>query len=1516
MRAQHVSADIGSYINARLDERIASKKLKVRDDELRKEISNTLVDKADGMFQWINCQIDHLCKFKTHNTIREALKSLPKTLEDTYLRILQSIDEDYAETVRKLLMWLVRGARELTLKELASAIAIDPRAENENLDIDDQMDPEDIVGLCSSLLVVSDENKVSLAHFTVKEFLTSPRLKQTMGGYYIGDEDVHTELTEVCLTYLGYRDFDRRPLASVDEVVSFLDQFGFLEYASKSWAIHAHKATPSENLIHGLVEQLFHSSAKNRSNYDLWLQVYHLQYRRNTLNMTPPIHASPLYYASLFGLPKVVESLLDQGAEPTLGNDKKDDPLFACATEGHADVIEILLKRCFEGEAKEKLGRYLYSAASKGHGKAVEVFLKSGAPIESKGGKYGTPLQVSALEGHVGCVDVLLRSGANLRAVDTRFGMPLAAAAEKGHRQVAQLLLDSGAPVNGRGGWYSTPLVSAIVGKDDSIIHKMLDNGANVNIQGGRHDCALMAAAALGRIDLVKKLIDLGAKVNDENDKGADALHSACCAGRLDVVELLLASGADVNAKGGKHRNALNAASAEGHLAIVQRLLAAGADAHANDPHYGNCLQAAAFSGYKDIVRVLVEAGVDVNEEGGVRGTALVSAASSGDIEMIDLLVKLGVPTGSTDDTLNALAIATWKQNKPLIQHMLDLGAEVDSSDDFAQVKQENWTPLSIAAFKGNIILVEMFLGLGADVNAEAGIHGTALIAAIDSDHCNHKVVEALLAAGADFNEGVDPEDRTHAGSALVAAVRRADIKAITILLHYGVDVNMVNDSLYSPLMEAVNMANDTIIDMLIEKGADVNLTIDPYYDISMDDSTEDDGVATALEVAALKGYVTQIRAHLVQPRDDTAFKTALQCAAYYGEHKAVATLLELGSDVHVVGGTFGSALQAAVCSGSKECVTLLLESGAKINESHIGKHGSALIAACIEEEKEDGFNILMERGVDPNTNAGGKFPYAIIAMAYSGDVEGVKALLKAGADVRKYGGMYHSAIQASAEDGNWEIAEILLEAGADINACGGFYGTVLESAYRDGYFQLIWKLYHWGASNTINGGTWGSVLGSAIGGSCHTLVHQLVESHNVNVNQTCGKWGSPLHFVILHRNDDEEELVDVFLGANADVNAVGGCYSTPLGAAVAVGKENVYRKLLDKGADPNLVDGKSGRGPLFLACREQKYDYVKQLIERGADVNSCTKRGSVLQSAAFSSDRAEGGLKIIQYLISCGAELNAVTEGPHGTALNAAAKNGDVKTIKWMLKHGADFNLIGGPFGSALQAAAFHAPTESIRFLLKSGADVNQIGGKYRTALQAACAAGNTKTAKLLLKHGADPNIKGGKYGTALQAACVARNTWLVQLLLSRGADPKIAGGRYANAFTAAVMMNDNEVVKALLAEPGVAKDMLGERKAHYKDHLWKGCEEFINTVLEDKEPLEEFDESFVELSDESEYEDTDGELEGEAGKEDENDDWETDGEEAREPDVEEEDDMDGETALSWLKVDCGPGGDFDAEE
>lgn len=51
--------------------------------------------------------------------------------------------------------------------------------------------------------------------------------------------------------------------------------------------------------------------------------------------------------------------------------------------------------------------------------------------------------------------------------------------------------------------------------------------------------------------------------------------------------------------------------------------------------------------------------------------------------------------------------------------------------------------------------MVKTILSLGADAISDAGLHGTALISATDSDHCHHNILEALLKSEVDVNAKV-----------------------------------------------------------------------------------------------------------------------------------------------------------------------------------------------------------------------------------------------------------------------------------------------------------------------------------------------------------------------------------------------------------------------------------------------------------------------------------------------------------------------------------------------------------------------------------------------------------------------------------------------------------------------------------------------------------------------------------------------------------------------------------------
>jgi ankyrin repeat protein len=392
--------------------------------------------------------------------------------------------------------------------------------------------------------------------------------------------------------------------------------------------------------------------------------------------------------------------------------------------------------------------------------------------------------------------------------------------------------------------------------------------------------------------------------------------------------------------------------------------------------------------------------------------------------------------------------------------------------------------------------------------------------------------------------------------------------------------------------------------------------------------------------------------------------------------------------------------------------------------------------------------------------------------------------------------------------------------------------------------------LYEHGASHAILGGKWGSALGSALSGACHTLVHQFVERHGVDVNQVCGKYGPAIHMLIKERAYDEEELVQLFLNSGADVDALGGQYGTPLAASIVKGEPGLFEDLLKRGADPNRWWEKSGLSPLWLACQTDRLDYAQQLIAHGADINFCLpRRGTPLQGATISGNKA-----IIQMLLDAGAYVNELTPGMYGTALNAAVYSDNREIVEYLLSHDADITLLGGAYHSILQVAALKASIPLLRYLLTKGASVNEIGGRHRTALQAACSAGRGKIAKILLMNGADPNIAGGVHGTALQAACANGKLSLVRLLLAYGADPKIKGGKYGSALIAAVLRGNPQVVKVLLAEEGITVDMLGEKRRHFSTKRWNTTKDVIKAALTNTKPLEAFNIDSIKLPGEEE--------------------------------------------------------------
>ena len=153
-------------------------------------------------FRWAVCQLDILKRLRPDvSTIRAALSNLPKTLDETYERIFLTIPEDDWLSVQHVFHWLVYHnelfGTNIPLSTLLQAVQ-QSTVDFLSQDADQLHDFEGLRERCGCLIVIEQEEKrtgedkklihqrstVSFAHYTVKEYLQSPRISQKKVGFF------------------------------------------------------------------------------------------------------------------------------------------------------------------------------------------------------------------------------------------------------------------------------------------------------------------------------------------------------------------------------------------------------------------------------------------------------------------------------------------------------------------------------------------------------------------------------------------------------------------------------------------------------------------------------------------------------------------------------------------------------------------------------------------------------------------------------------------------------------------------------------------------------------------------------------------------------------------------------------------------------------------------------------------------------------------------------------------------------------------------------------------------------------------------------------------------------------------------------------------------------------------------------------------------------------------------------------------------------------------------------------
>jgi ankyrin repeat protein len=219
----------------------------------------------------------------------------------------------------------------------------------------------------------------------------------------------------------------------------------------------------------------------------------------------------------------------------------------------------------------------LHIAATAGRVDIIEYLLERGADLEARTAGGQTPLFQTVPLASEQAFERLLGKGANLNARDSRGQNILQFALTWRRPAMVDLILQHGFSPDTGGMGAQAMLDEAANAGIESLVTTLISRGVAVD-PGTRNGTTLLHSAARGGLPaLADRLVKLGARTNARDRHGLTALHIAAFYGRDAVVPVLLAAGADLEARAADGRSALDMARDCGSESIVALLRARGA---------------------------------------------------------------------------------------------------------------------------------------------------------------------------------------------------------------------------------------------------------------------------------------------------------------------------------------------------------------------------------------------------------------------------------------------------------------------------------------------------------------------------------------------------------------------------------------------------------------------------------------------------------------------------------------------------------------------------------------------------------------------------------------------------------------------------------------------------------------------------------------------------------------------------------------------------------------------------
>lgn len=574
-------------------------------------------------------------------------------------------------------------------------------------------------------------------------------------------------------------------------------------------------------------------------------------------------------------------------------------------------------------------------------------------------------------------------------------------------------------------------------------------------------------------------------------------------------------------------------------------------------------------------------------------------------------------------------------------------------------------------------------------------------------------------------------------------------------------------------MLAAARDGDEAMVEKWIKRGVDVDCS--------------DVNWGTALYHVSRGGHVeiaTFLLEHGAHPNTKT-FRGdfPLFQAAQVGSVDVVELLLSHGAHVNAGTKSGGSSLIVAARRGNLDVVELLIKNGASIDAQNT--HGLTALFAAVDKGWESIVSLLLDSGADVNrTSKEGITPLmrSVLVAKSLGDPEILRLLLAHGVDVnaRTPRPERTTALMMAVQVEEIETVKLLLAAGADVDMKYNDEHDSIELAHRKDNLVLADLLKEHGEKGQAKP----NIIDAVKQGDLDRVKEILVEKpRHVHIVTAHSRW-TPLHLAAMTGN---KKMVEFLLARGAKTDATNKSGQTAKEMALRGGYDDICSLLSTsaKGAksilkavtsgdlevveailhtEPHVIriaSANSGWTPLHLAVKKGNQPMAKLLLAHGANIEAMNKDGMTPCAVAEESGHAE----LVALLQARWAE-----DGK-GLGFLDAIRKGELEKVRDMLAgnrdliHVATANLKWSP----LHIAVMDGNEAMVELLLTEGAEVNAANKGGKTAVHHAAGRGNLGVLELLLMHGADITLKyNGR--TPLDRAAETGHEKAAELLRNHG--------------------------------------------------------------------------------------------------------------------------------------------------